>query len=92
MFGTGEPKILEWKLLKDALSGIGLLKYYAGDFGDGEGLEYVAIIDTRANKVVVTALDLSGKKIKLEGTGLLARAFQHEIDHLNGILFIDYLT
>lgn len=52
MFGNGEPKILEWKLLKDALSGIGLLKYYAGDFGDGEGLEYVAIIDTRANKVV----------------------------------------
>ena len=54
MFGTGEPKILEWKPLKDALSGIGLLKYYAGDFGDGEdsSLEYVAIIDTRANKVV----------------------------------------
>jgi tetratricopeptide (TPR) repeat protein len=54
MFGTGEPKILEWKLLKDALSGIGLLKYYAGDFGDGEesSLEYVAIVDTRANKVV----------------------------------------
>ena len=39
---------------KDALSGIGLLKYYAGDFGDGEesSLEYVAIVDTRANKVV----------------------------------------
>jgi len=54
MFGSGQPKILEWKLLKDALSGIGLLKYYAGDFGDGEdsSLEYVAIIDTRANKVV----------------------------------------
>ena len=54
MFGTGEPKILEWKLMKDALSGIGLLKYYAGDFGDGEesSLEYVAIVDTRANKVV----------------------------------------
>ncbi|HSD93363.1 MAG TPA: tetratricopeptide repeat protein [Methyloceanibacter sp.] len=54
MFGTGEPKIIEWKLLKDALSGIGLLKYYAGDFGDEEesSLEYVAILDTRANKVV----------------------------------------
>ncbi len=54
MFGTGQPKILEWKLLKDALSGIGLLKYYAGDFGDGEesSLEYVAIVDTRANKVI----------------------------------------
>jgi tetratricopeptide (TPR) repeat protein len=55
MFGTGEPKIIEWKLLKDALSGIGLLKYYAGDFGDDgdeTSLEYVAIVDTRANKVV----------------------------------------
>jgi tetratricopeptide (TPR) repeat protein len=54
MFGTGKPKILEWKLLKDALSGIGLLKYYAGDFGEGDdsSLEYVAILDTRANKVV----------------------------------------
>jgi tetratricopeptide (TPR) repeat protein len=54
MFGTGKPRILEWKLLKDALSGIGLLKYYAGDFGQGDetSLEYVAILDTRANKVV----------------------------------------
>jgi len=54
MFGSGKPKILEWKLLKDALSGIGLLKYYAGDFGEGEdtSLEYVAIVDTRANKVI----------------------------------------
>lgn len=54
MFGSGKPKILEWKLLKDALSGIGLLKYYAGDFGDGAetSLEYVAIVDTRANKIL----------------------------------------
>ena len=54
MYGSGQPKILEWKLLKDALTGIGLLKYYAGDFGDGQesSLEYVAIVDTRANKVI----------------------------------------
>ena len=54
MFGAGKPKILEWKLLKDALSGIGLLKYYAGDFNEGQdsSLEYVAIVDTRASKVV----------------------------------------
>jgi tetratricopeptide (TPR) repeat protein len=54
MFGSGKPKIQEWKLLKDALSGIGLLQYYAGDFGEGgdTGLEYVAIVDTRANKVI----------------------------------------
>ena len=54
MFGSGKPKILEWTLLKDALAGIGLLRYYAGDLGDGQGtsLEYVAIVDTYANKVV----------------------------------------
>ncbi len=52
MFGAGKPKILEWKLMRGALSGIGLLKYYAGDFGGGDELEYVAIVDTRANKVV----------------------------------------
>lgn len=54
MFGAGTPRVLEWKLLKDALSGIGLLKYYAGDFSEGQdsSLEYVAIVDTRANKVV----------------------------------------
>jgi tetratricopeptide (TPR) repeat protein len=54
MFGSGKPKILEWKLMRDALTGIGLLKYYAGDFGEGDnaGLEYVAIVDTRANRVV----------------------------------------
>ena len=54
MFGSGRPKILEWKLLKDALSGIGLLKYYAGDAGEGEDndFEYVAIVDTHANKVI----------------------------------------
>lgn len=47
---------------------------------------------TRADRVSVTAFDLNGKKITLTGEGLLARAFQHEIDHLNGILFIDYLN
>ena len=54
MFGSGIPKITEWKLMKDALSGIGLLQYYAGDFGEGQntGLEYVAIVDVRANKVL----------------------------------------
>ncbi len=42
---------------------------------------------TRAAKVKVKAQDLDGKPIELEGTELLARAFQHEIDHLDGILF-----
>ncbi|HTW49405.1 MAG TPA: peptide deformylase [Acidobacteriaceae bacterium] len=42
---------------------------------------------TRAAKVKVKAQDLEGKWFEMEGTELLARAFQHEIDHLDGILF-----
>jgi len=37
------------------------------------------------------ALDLDGKSVEFEAEGLLARALQHEEDHLNGILFIDHL-
>lgn len=47
---------------------------------------------TRANKVSVRAQDASGAAIELTGEELLARAFEHEIDHLNGILFINHLS
>lgn len=43
----------------------------------------------RATRVTVEAYDKNGKKFIKEGTGLLAHIFQHEIDHLDGILFID---
>jgi peptide deformylase len=43
----------------------------------------------RANSVTVEGLDLDGNAVQVEGEGLLARVFQHEIDHLNGTLFID---
>jgi peptide deformylase len=43
----------------------------------------------RAQRVTVRAQSLDGKEIVFDCTGLLARAAQHEIDHLNGILFID---
>lgn len=43
----------------------------------------------RAERVKVKALNREGKEFVLEGTGLLARAIQHEVDHLDGILFID---
>jgi len=42
---------------------------------------------SRAAKVRVRAQDIDGKWFELDGTELLARAFQHEIDHLDGILF-----
>jgi len=47
---------------------------------------------TRAQHVVVRALDRDGKPIELDATDLLARCVQHEIDHLHGRLFIDYLS
>ena len=45
----------------------------------------------RPSKVVVRALDRQGTSYEKEGTGLLARAFQHEMDHLDGTLFVDRL-
>lgn len=44
----------------------------------------------RSNKTTVTAYDETGKKFVRGGSGLLAQIFQHETDHLNGILFIDH--
>ena len=46
----------------------------------------------RAAKAVVTAQDIDGESIWIEGEDLLARALQHEIDHLDGILFIDHVN
>jgi len=45
----------------------------------------------RPASVVMKGLDRSGEMRQLEGTGLLARAFQHELDHLDGTLFVDRL-
>lgn len=47
---------------------------------------------TRAERIVVEALDREGKPFRIEAEGLLARAIQHEIDHLDGILFVDHLS
>jgi len=46
----------------------------------------------RSVAVNVQAETLEGKPIEIEATGLLARALQHEVDHLNGILFIDRMS
>ncbi|MFY9268346.1 MAG: peptide deformylase [Candidatus Manganitrophaceae bacterium] len=43
----------------------------------------------RAYRVLLKGIDREGKEIRLEGEGLLARLFQHEIDHLNGVLMVD---
>ena len=46
----------------------------------------------RASRVVVRAVDRQGKGFEVEGRELLARCLQHEIDHLHGKLFLDYLS
>lgn len=45
----------------------------------------------RANRVKVKSLKRNGEMITIEGEGYLARCMQHEIDHLNGVLFVDHV-
>jgi len=47
---------------------------------------------TRAKKVTVRALDATGKTFEMTGEDLLARAFLHETDHLNGTLYISHIS
>ena len=47
---------------------------------------------SRPERVVIEALDQEGQRYRREATGLKARAIQHEIDHLDGILFLDHLS
>ena len=51
----------------------------------------VGLVD-RAQKISVKALDREGQEFTVEAEDLLARVFQHEIDHLEGVLFIDVAT
>ncbi|MGC8633915.1 MAG: peptide deformylase [Candidatus Limnocylindrales bacterium] len=65
-----------------------------GDERDLEGCLSIpgfAAYVTRHERVWVVAQNRLGRKIKVAGSGLLSRAMQHEIDHLHGKLYIDYL-
>ncbi len=46
----------------------------------------------RAEKVTVGGTTVDGQEQRIECTGMLARAFQHEVDHLDGVLFVDHLS
>ena len=86
----GEPadvaKIMPLVLINPEVTPVG--KAVAGGEGCLSFPEIFAEI-TRPESVDVKALDEKGKPIKFRAGGLLARAVQHETDHLNGILFID---
>lgn len=67
---------------------------------DGEQVEYEGCLSVpgksgithRPMNVTVRALDRHGKSFEMSGSGLLARAFCHELDHLDGKLYIDIAT
>ena len=46
---------------------------------------------TRADHAVVTGFDRRGRPVRVSGHGFLARALQHELDHLDGLLYLDHL-
>ncbi len=85
--GEGEPRQLITMINPEILEMKGELK-------DEEGClsvpEYAAPV-VRYAEVTVKGLDLDGKEQVIAGRELLARCFQHEIDHLNGLLFVDRL-
>ena len=71
------------------------LSEFAGTQDDDEGCLSVpglAFPTPRAMQVVARGQDQHGEPVVIEGSGFLARALQHETDHLNGTLYIDTLT
>jgi peptide deformylase len=79
----------------------GLLTFVNPEFADRDGMQleeegclslpgFNATV-ARPGKATVKGLDLNGKEQVVEGTELLARAFQHEMDHLDGRVFVDRL-
>lgn len=97
--GLAAPQVNESKRLVVIDIGQGLIELVNPVIVSGEGEQVgpegcLSIPDVfgdvkRFNKVEVQAFNRNNKKIKIVGEGLLARALQHEIDHLNGILFIE---
>lgn len=67
----------------------------AGELNKEEGcLSFPGIMSkvVRAQRIKAQAYNLKGEKIEIEAEGLAARAWQHELDHLNGCLFIDKMS
>jgi len=72
-----------------------VLSGFAGEQDDEEGclsLPGMEFPTRRALAVTATGVDRAGAPLTITGTGLLARALQHETDHLDGRLYLDTLT
>lgn len=77
LYMVANPKII--KTSKEMVMGVEACLSIPGYFGEVE----------RHESVVVTGQDRYGKKMRVKAKGWLARVFQHEIDHLDGVLFTD---
>jgi peptide deformylase len=80
--GSGLYKLINPKILKQ--EGAEMLE---------EGclsLPGIGVSVKRAQKIILQALDENGRPVQIEAEDLLARVFQHEIDHLNGMLILDH--
>ena len=76
LFALCNPQIIRAEGEEEAEEGCLCLPGYVGDV-------------KRATSVVVKAQDRQGKKVRIKAVGFLGRVFQHEIDHLDGVLYID---
>ncbi|MBI5033425.1 MAG: peptide deformylase [Chloroflexi bacterium] len=88
-----DKRRVKYSTEKYALVNPEIIKTEGEQFGEEGCLSipgYVGLV-RRAMKVTVKGLDRRGKEVKVKGEGLLARALQHEIDHLDGVLFTDRL-
>jgi len=73
------PEITSWEGMKVGREGCMSVPDYTGNV-------------IRAEKISLTALDISGEEFKIDSEGFEARAIQHELDHLDGMLFLDRLV
>lgn len=73
------PEIIDWQGMKKGREGCMSVPDFTGNV-------------IRAENIVLNALDKNGKQIEYEMEGFEARAVQHEIDHLDGLLFLDRLV
>lgn len=72
-----------------------IIKYEGEEVADYEGCLSVSHgiygMVKRASKIRVRALNIEGEEVRFKADGFLARVIQHEVDHTNGILFVDHI-
>ncbi len=72
-----------------------ILEYHGSQVSEGEGCLSVPDLRcdvSRAERIIVEGLDRDGNAVKFEAEGIASIILQHEIDHLNGVLFLEHIS